>query len=72
MIDALLLDSGVWVASMSSDDQFEPAARELVADLHRRFCALDLTLYEVADLRTATRGQPSRLLRRSAVRLARS
>ena len=57
MIDALLLDSGVWVASMSSDDQFEPAARELVADLHRRFCALDLTLYEVANAIGTKRGR---------------
>jgi predicted nucleic acid-binding protein len=57
MIDALLLDSGVWVASMSSDDRFEPAARELVAALDRRFCALDLTLYEVANAVGATRGR---------------
>jgi PIN domain nuclease of toxin-antitoxin system len=57
MIDALLLDSGVWVASMSGDDRFEPAARELVADLDRRFCALDLTLYEVANAVGAKRGR---------------
>jgi predicted nucleic acid-binding protein len=57
MIDALLLDSGVWVASMSGDDRFEPSARELVADLDRRFCALDLTLYEVANAVGAKRGR---------------
>ena len=57
MIDALLLDSGVWVASMSGGDRFEPAARELVADLDRRFCALDLTFYEVANAVGAKRGK---------------
>jgi predicted nucleic acid-binding protein len=57
MIDVLLLDSGVWVASMSGDDRFESAARELVADLDRRFCALDLTLYEVANAVGAKRGR---------------
>jgi predicted nucleic acid-binding protein len=57
MIDALLLDSGVWVASMSGDDRFESAARELIADLDRRFCALDLTLYEVANAVGSRRGR---------------
>ncbi len=49
MTEALLLDSGVWVASVDGDDPFGLASRELVADLGRRFGALDLTLYEVAN-----------------------
>jgi predicted nucleic acid-binding protein len=57
MIDSLLLDSGVWVASMSGDDRFESAARELIADLDRRFCALDLTFYEVANAVGSKRGR---------------
>jgi predicted nucleic acid-binding protein len=57
MTDALLLDSGVWVASISSDDQFEPAAKELVADVSQYFCALDLTLYEVANAVGTKRGR---------------
>jgi predicted nucleic acid-binding protein len=57
MIDTLLLDSVVWVASMSGDDRFESAARELIADLDRRFCALDLTLYEVANAVGSKRGR---------------
>ncbi|HEY0280691.1 MAG TPA: type II toxin-antitoxin system VapC family toxin [Solirubrobacterales bacterium] len=57
MTDTLLLDSGVWVASMSGDDRFESAARELVADLDRRFCALDLTLYEGANAVGSKRGR---------------
>jgi predicted nucleic acid-binding protein len=57
MTDALLLDSGVWVASISTDDRFEPAARELVADVSHHFSALDLTLYEVANAVGAKRGR---------------
>lgn len=58
MTEVLLLDSGVWVAAVNSDDRFEPASRELVADLTRHFGALDLTLYEVANVMGSKRGRP--------------
>jgi predicted nucleic acid-binding protein len=49
MTDVLLLDSGVWIASVDSDDPFVRPSKELVTDTRRAFGALDLTLYEVAN-----------------------
>jgi predicted nucleic acid-binding protein len=48
--EILLLDSGVWVAAVDGEDPFEQASRELVADSDRQVGALDLTLYEVANV----------------------
>jgi predicted nucleic acid-binding protein len=50
MPDALLLDAGVWVASIDSEDAFVFASRELVAGHTGSVAALDLTLYEVANV----------------------
>jgi predicted nucleic acid-binding protein len=57
MRGTLLLDSGVWVATVNSDDPFESASRRLIA-AQRRFGALDLTLYEVANVVALKRGRP--------------
>jgi len=48
--EILLLDSGVWVAKVDGEDPFGRASRELVADDARQVGALDLTLYEVANV----------------------
>lgn len=46
----LLLDAGVWIASKDADDRYFGAARSLVVDPTRMLAALDLTLYEVANV----------------------
>jgi predicted nucleic acid-binding protein len=48
--ETLLLDSGVWVAMVDDEDPFGHASRELIADWDRQVGALDLTLYEVANV----------------------
>jgi predicted nucleic acid-binding protein len=46
----LLLDASVWVASKDAQDRFFSTARPLVLDPDRLVAALDLTLYEVANV----------------------
>ncbi|MBS1869988.1 MAG: PIN domain-containing protein [Actinobacteria bacterium] len=47
----LLLDANVWLASRNNREDGHVAARRLVATAARRpFAALDLTLYEVANI----------------------
>lgn len=46
----LLLDAGVWIATVDEDDRFKSAARELVVGTSSSFVALDLTLYEIANV----------------------
>lgn len=48
--DVVLLDSGVWIATVDEKDRFESAARELVFDAGLSLVALDLTLYEIANV----------------------
>jgi predicted nucleic acid-binding protein len=48
--EILLLDSGVWIATVDGDDPYGQPSRELVADHDRRVGALDLTLYEIANV----------------------
>jgi predicted nucleic acid-binding protein len=48
--DALLLDAGVWVASKDASDRFVDPARQLVLEPARTLAALDLTLYETANV----------------------
>lgn len=45
----LLLDSGVWLAARDADDDHHPYALELLAG-SRPIAALDLTVYEVANV----------------------
>ncbi len=45
-----LVDASVWVAIADPTDRFHAAARALVADVERPLAALDLTLYEVANV----------------------
>ena len=49
----LLLDASVWLAALDRDDRFHDAARALVegaADGAQTLAALDLTLYEIANV----------------------
>jgi predicted nucleic acid-binding protein len=51
--DTLLLDASVWLAVLDSDDRHHDAARatlEAAADGELATAALDLTLYEVANV----------------------
>jgi predicted nucleic acid-binding protein len=54
----LLLDAGVWVASKDAEDRYFDVARPLVLDPEQVVAALDLTLYEVANVVGARGGQP--------------
>jgi len=45
-----LLDASVWVASKDSNDRYFDAARPLVVSPARSLAALDLTLYETANV----------------------
>ena len=47
---ALLLDAGVWIAAKDGGDRYFEAARLLAVDSDRQVAALDLTLYEVANV----------------------
>jgi predicted nucleic acid-binding protein len=74
----LLLDASVWIAAADSDDRYHTTARELVLDLARPLGALDLTLYEIANVVGAIKGRHEiatriiqALLRRSDGALAR-
>jgi predicted nucleic acid-binding protein len=51
-VSVLLLDAGVWLAAVDDRDPFHDAARALVAvgPDERELAALDLTLFEVANV----------------------
>jgi predicted nucleic acid-binding protein len=53
----LLLDASVWIAATDSDDRYHPMARALVLDLARPIGALDLALYEIANVVGAIKGR---------------
>jgi len=74
----LLLDASVWIAAADSEDKYHAAARTLVLDLRRPLGALDLTLYEIANVVGIVKGQREiatricrTLLKRSEGKLAR-
>lgn len=52
-----LLDAGVWVAISDPDDRHHAAAHAIVAELERSLAALDLTLYEVANVMGPKKGR---------------
>jgi predicted nucleic acid-binding protein len=47
---ALLLDAGVWIAAGDPSDRFCVASRAILLDFDQSLAALDLTLYEVANV----------------------
>jgi predicted nucleic acid-binding protein len=67
MSEILLLDSGVWIATVDETDRFAAASRELVLRTSRQAAALDLTLYEIANVVGSRwkRQEKARLLCRS-------
>jgi predicted nucleic acid-binding protein len=67
----LLLDAGVWVASKDAEDRYFAAARPLVLDPARPVAALDLTLYEVANVVGARTGNRAAALQLSRTITAR-
>lgn len=58
LTETLLLDAGVWVAAKDSSDRYFDVARALVLDSARGLAALDLTLYETANVVGARWRQP--------------
>lgn len=46
----LLIDATVWIGARDPEDRFHADARRLVLDFSRPVAALDLTLYEVANV----------------------
>lgn len=48
--DSLLLDAGVWAAVFDPADRFHDSARSIVLDVDHPLAALDLTLYELANV----------------------
>jgi predicted nucleic acid-binding protein len=45
-----LLDAGVWIAATDPNDRFHRAAASIVFDFTHQVAALDLTLYEIANV----------------------
>jgi len=54
----LLLDAGVWVASVAPEEPLHREARALLRSPECDLAALDLTLYEVVKVIAGKRGQP--------------
>jgi predicted nucleic acid-binding protein len=54
----LLLDASVWVAISDPADRYHRVAHSLVADVKLSLAALDLTLYEVANVMGPKKGRP--------------
>lgn len=52
-----LIDASVWVAIADPRDRFHLSARSIVADVEGPLAALDLTLYEVANVMGPKKGQ---------------
>jgi predicted nucleic acid-binding protein len=55
--EVLLLDAGVWIAAVDPDDRFHSCSRPMVTASPLPTTALDLTLYEVANVVGARKQQ---------------
>jgi predicted nucleic acid-binding protein len=53
-----LIDASVWVAIADPHDRHHSAAQAVVARIEQPLAALDLTLYEVANVMGPKKGQP--------------
>ncbi len=53
----LLLDASVWIAAIDEDDDFHSAARALALTPAHPLGALDLTIYEVANVVGVVKGR---------------
>jgi predicted nucleic acid-binding protein len=56
-LTVLLLDAGVWVAAKDSADRYCEPARSVAVDSDQPVAALDLTLYEVANVIGVKKGR---------------
>jgi predicted nucleic acid-binding protein len=56
----LLVDASVWAALERPEDRYNAEARAIVLNLEQPVAALDLTLYEVANVAVRKFGQPQR------------
>lgn len=54
-----MLDAGVWLAARDADDRFHPECRQIIASRSAQLAALDLTLYEVANVATVRWNSPT-------------
>lgn len=54
----LLVDASVWIAASDRSDRFHAAAAALATEPNQPVSALDLTLYEVANVIGARDGRP--------------
>jgi predicted nucleic acid-binding protein len=73
--EPLLVDASVWIAASNPKDAFHRAANEIAVNTSRRVAALDLTLYEVANVvgvREGRSGEVGFLLRLIVDRCARN
>lgn len=52
-----LIDAGVWVSIADPDDRYHAAAHAIVAEVEQSLAALDLTLYEVANVMGPKKGR---------------
>ncbi|HSS04149.1 MAG TPA: hypothetical protein VLK89_03035 [Solirubrobacterales bacterium] len=55
-----LIDASVWVAIADPRDRYHAAAHRIVAGVEQPLAALDLTLYEVANVMGPKQGPPER------------
>lgn len=53
-----LIDASVWVAIADPDDKYHAAAQAITVEVEQPLAALDLTLYEVANVMGPKKGQP--------------
>jgi predicted nucleic acid-binding protein len=53
-----LIDASVWIAIADPHDRYHKAAHAIVAEVEQPLAALDLTLYEVANVMGSKKGQP--------------
>jgi predicted nucleic acid-binding protein len=53
-----LIDASVWVAIADPLDTYHQAAHAIVAEVEQPLAALDLTLYEVANVMGPKKGRP--------------
>jgi predicted nucleic acid-binding protein len=49
-LSTLLVDASVWICARDPEDRFHQQSRAIVFDFDRSVAAMDLTLYEVANV----------------------
>ncbi len=67
----LLFDAGVWIAAVDPEDRYHAASRSLVLASTGPAAALDLTLYEVANVLGSRKRRPELAQRICSAILAR-